>query len=607
MLPIRPLHSAPWLPPFAGSMLAALMLAALMLPTLVGCSTPASPPPAPPAPPPRIAIDPGPEVVAAPAPIAAPTRAPAPPGARAEFDVAALRQRNAPQQRQTAPAEQRDMGIKLQPKWMAQVGRTTFRTTMALVGGELFIGTHGATLDGVDELEDRVYVIAAATGTIRRTIKPPGTGDLDVGGVAVAGQTLYFTTDNGYVVATDLQGKELWKAQMKGKVRPAPALGDLNGDGHVDVVAGDEHGRLGAFDGRTGARLWLATTGTNDYGNQGFLGGAALADLDGDGRDDVIAGGRDSVLTAYRGRDGKVLWQVKHSSGIHSSPSVMDLDGDGRIEVLAAWSYGDLLVLDGKAGQELWGLELSLDKGGIEGLFSSPIPLPGSPGVIIQGTSWWGNADGVVGVGPLKREFKAFEGRVTASAVVTDLNGDGSQEAIIGTERGLVLAFDARGGRQQLTRVGAPIEATAMVADTDGNGTFELLVAANDGMLRCFETGSRAQPFVARFRGNSNHNRGDLGLVKLSWGAAATTAVPKTHPGTSGGGIRIDYLNCCTALQQAATRAPAPRNRALLRAAAACNDAAAAGKDRDEMLKAVRPLVGGTLPHDCAPGPDLSW
>ncbi len=491
------------------------------------------------------------------------------------------------------------MGIKLRPKWTAQVGLTTFRTTMAQVGGKLVIGTHGATLDGTDEIEDRVYVLDGATGTIHHTIKPPGKGDLDIGGVAVDGQTIYFTTDNGFVVAADMQGGLRWTAQLKGKVRPAPALGDLNGDGHVDVVVGDEHGRLVALDGTSGKQLWLATTGTNDYGNRGFIGAAAIADLDGDGRDDVIAGGRDSVLSAYRGRDGKVLWQVKHSSGIHASPSVMDLDGDGRQEVLAAWAYSDLVVLDGQSGRELWGTELELDNVGIEGLFGSPIPLPGTPGVIIQGTSWWGNADGIIGVGPLKREFKAFEGRVTASAVVSDLNGDGKLEAIIGTERGLVLAFKATGGRQVLARPGGPIEATAMLADTDQNGTFELLVASNDGMLHCYETGSRAQPFVARFRGNNNHNRGDLGLVKLSWSAAATARVPKTNPATSGGGIRIDYLNCCTALQNAATRAPVPRNRALLRAAAACNNAAAAGKDREKMLETVRPLSGGTLPREC--------
>src|SRR5512140_3739967 len=39
----------------------------------------------------------------------------------------------------------------LQVRWRAKVGRTTFRTTMALLDGEIWIGTHGATLDGKDE------------------------------------------------------------------------------------------------------------------------------------------------------------------------------------------------------------------------------------------------------------------------------------------------------------------------------------------------------------------------------------------------------------------------------------------------------------------------
>src|SRR5690606_6788808 len=128
----------------------------------------------------------------------------------------------------------------------------------------------------------------------------------------------------------------------------------------------------------------------------------------------------------------KVLWQVKHDSGIHASPSLADFDGDGRHEVLAAWSYSVVSVLDARSGEELWGQELALDSGGIEGLFGSPVPVPGSPGVIVQGTAWWDDRDGVVGVGPFERAWKSFEGRVTASAVVGDLDGDGAFDAVIG-------------------------------------------------------------------------------------------------------------------------------------------------------------------------------
>src|SRR4029079_16346843 len=140
----------------------------------------------------------------------------------------------------------------------------------------------------------------------------------------------------------------------RGKVRPAPALGDLNHDGQVDVVAGDEEGILRALDGRTGNPLWTAATGMNEYDAKGFIAAAAIADLDGDGTDDVVAGARDGVLHAYRGPHGQILWQAQKDSGLHASPSVVDIDQDGKPEILAAWSYGDIAIFDGRTGERRW-------------------------------------------------------------------------------------------------------------------------------------------------------------------------------------------------------------------------------------------------------------
>ena len=412
-----------------------------------------------------------------------------------EFDVGPAQEPSSREQTLTAPARAFVPGIALKKRWASKVGRTTFRTTMAVIGDRLVIGTHGPTLGGKHERGDGVHVLDARTGKSKLVVATPGQGDHDVGGIAVDGDRVFFTSDNAQVVAASLtDGKILWRATASGKVRPAPALGDLNGDNQVDVVVGDEAGVLRALDGTTGQKLWAFATGVNDYGARGFIGAAALGDLDGDRRLDVVAGARDGILAAYRGSDGRVLWQVGFSSGIHASPSIADFDQDGRPEVLAAWSYGDIAILDGASGGKRWLARVALDAGGIEGLFGSPTPLPGKPGVLIVPTAWWDKDDGIVGLGVDARTFKAFEGRVSASAVIMRLGDAGLPVAVIGTERGRLMMLTRDGGVAELARLGGPIEAPALVADADGDSRYELFVASNDGFVTCFDTGSQLRP-----------------------------------------------------------------------------------------------------------------
>jgi len=266
------------------------------------------------------------------------------------------------------------------------------------------------------------------------------------------------------------------------------------------------------------------------------------------------------------------------------------------VPALAAWSYGDVAVHDGASGHLRWGTVLQQDDGGIEGLFGTPTPLSGQPGVLVAPTAWWGEGqDGLLGVGASRPAFRAVEGRVSSSAVVTDLGDDGTLEAIAGTERGDLVALRADGGYARLAQLRGGIEAPALLADVDGDGTFELLVASNDGLLTCFTTGSRARPAIPRFRGESAHNRGDLGRVSLGWSAAAARGQGSAR---AAGGVRLDYLNCCSALQVAAASAPAPENRALLEAAARCLSFAAAAKPREAALGEITGALPGAIAPD---------
>lgn len=112
-------------------------------------------------------------------------------------------------------------------------------------------------------------------------------------------------TSNGVwaFAGSSLVGKEpkqLWQATVPGQVHDL-ATGDVNGDGTDDVAVAADIATV-LLDGRTGATL-ATMAGTAQHGQ--FVRSVTLADLDGDGRDEVLV--PTDALRAYRG-DGAAMW-----------------------------------------------------------------------------------------------------------------------------------------------------------------------------------------------------------------------------------------------------------------------------------------------------------
>ena len=143
------------------------------------------------------------------------------------------------------------------------------------------------------------------------------------------------------------------------------AFGDLSGDGVpefvaptlgvrklVDVLApgmqtGGDH-QITAWDPLTHE---LHPAFPQPMDDMQFIGSPSLADVDGDGRPEVLAGSGAYLVRAYGVRpDGSAAsppgWP-KHTNGwIIASPTPGDVDGDGRTEVVAATREGWLFVWD---------------------------------------------------------------------------------------------------------------------------------------------------------------------------------------------------------------------------------------------------------------------
>ncbi|MEA1864569.1 MAG: CARDB domain-containing protein, partial [Euryarchaeota archaeon] len=120
-----------------------------------------------------------------------------------------------------------------------------------------------------------------------------------------------------------------------GGVRSSPALGDIDGDGDIEVVVGsgyswDRDGMVYAWH-HNGFIVagWPKTTGA------GVESSPALGDIDGDGDIEVVVGSCDVEVYAWHHNGSTVTeWPKTTSGGVRSSPALGDIDGDGDIEVV---------------------------------------------------------------------------------------------------------------------------------------------------------------------------------------------------------------------------------------------------------------------------------
>jgi outer membrane protein assembly factor BamB/tRNA A-37 threonylcarbamoyl transferase component Bud32 len=167
---------------------------------------------------------------------------------------------------------------------------------------------------------------------------------------------LLVADNNGGVRLYDVGvARPRWRVELGvAKHNAVPAHGDVDGDGELELLAStaDDAADLVLLRARDGRELhrW-AGLGSAKAPN-------VIADVDGDGRDDIFAASRtrvhrlgaDGVLWSYVG--GMDAW---HDAIRPLGPlTVADLDGDGHTELIATFADGSLRVLDAKSGAFRW-------------------------------------------------------------------------------------------------------------------------------------------------------------------------------------------------------------------------------------------------------------
>lgn len=214
--------------------------------------------------------------------------------------------------------------------WESSIGNVSFRTNVASLNGDIVIGSNGGNyMDYFLDKGNGIFIIDPITGKTKLTFANERFGDMDVNGVLVYNNNIYFGNDNDEIICADSKGKILFRQDASGDIEHRPIL--INTPTGDQIVFAMETGEVRSINPTNGKINWTYYHPDFDgykssdsrtafklkmhfYSGDRFFLAPKVIDINNDKINDLIYIADGNDIHAIDGKNGKQIFRIKNES-----------------------------------------------------------------------------------------------------------------------------------------------------------------------------------------------------------------------------------------------------------------------------------------------------